>query len=536
MNNSAYYRLQCAFTTTRRDEAPLVKRAEMDRHRERVARWRERVKTSQDALDAWLAEQKKPHTAALRNAKIDALAIGETEKAILRRQPDSDAGKRLAQKHKALAISDGDCRRVFSERSPELRASARPTAPGDRPYGRSWGLRPFEPLAHASGHDFKRARLVSAARIDTIEVPTYPQPFFTLVPTSSEEAHMDNSGGSDPDFQNDESMSLSGRSGKPSQERSPGMFGRLVRRLRRILLLWLVISIPGVYLVYMLIEPTYDASSILRIEPSPDLFGPTAKGIAPDFGQYLETQRTLILSNRVLEPAIAYLTRLPSYPRSFAVIRDSADPKVEVHKQLRVDVIPGTFLIQVSFSSPNAIEAAEVVNQVVFAFEQQNKEFNVGTNAAFRTNYKIYLNKLNGDISDKQNVIITLAKGLERQASKSTERGNKPRAEEGDVARATSRVDELMITFIKEELTSLYSMKDSVRRKLEQLIFESQEGAPRVEVVDAAPASKTPQSDSRSLWMMVLPPVVLFMLLGFFLVLDARPQARPAATRDQDLL
>jgi hypothetical protein len=51
----------------------------------------------------------------LRNAKIDALAIGETDKAILRRQPDSDAGKRLARKHKALAISDDDYRCAFSD-------------------------------------------------------------------------------------------------------------------------------------------------------------------------------------------------------------------------------------------------------------------------------------------------------------------------------------------------------------------------------------------------------------------------------------
>jgi hypothetical protein len=133
------------------------------------------------------------------------------------------------------------------------------------------------------------------------------------------------------------------------------------------------------------------------------------------------------------------------------------------------------------------------------------------------------LQRLDRVIKDKQAEVIALAERLERQASKSIGRVDKLRAEEGDIARPTSRVDELKITFIKEELTSLYSMKDSVRRKVEQFRFESQKGAARVEVVDAAAASKTPQSDSRSLWMRVLPTVVLFMLLGFFLVLDTRP-------------
>ena len=89
------------------------------------------------------------------------------------------------------------------------------------------------------------------------------------------------------------------------------------------------------------------------------------------------------------------------------------------------------------------------------------------------------------------------------------------------------------MSFIRDELTSLNELRNSVKRKLEQLHFESRnEGAPRVEVVDVAAASKTPQSDSRTLWMMVLPPAVLFIVLGFFLVLDARPLRRPAATRD----
>jgi hypothetical protein len=111
-----YYRLQCALTTTRREEALLVTRAEAARYREQEARWKERLNAARDALKEWLAVQKEPHTAALRSAKIDALSIGDEEKALLREQPDSEAAKQLARRHeKALAISDDEYRRTFSD-------------------------------------------------------------------------------------------------------------------------------------------------------------------------------------------------------------------------------------------------------------------------------------------------------------------------------------------------------------------------------------------------------------------------------------
>ncbi len=344
---------------------------------------------------------------------------------------------------------------------------------------------------------------------------------------------MGTSGGFDPDFQYDESKSPPGHSGKPSQVGSPGIIGRLVRRLPRILLLWLAISIPATYLVHWLIEPMYESSCTIRIEPSPDLFGPSAKGDTSEgFGQYLETQRALILSNRVLEPAMAYVTRLPRYPKSFPIVKDAADPMAEVRKRLEVNVIPGTFLIQVTFNSPSAIEAAEVVNQVVSAFEQQNKEFSVGMNGVLRTNFESYLKKLSEDIREKQDQMLALAEGIDHRASRSSEKAEKPRTEEAGVSHSQTRADELKISFVRDELASLHSMRDSVIRKLEQLNFESQKGAPRVEVVDPASASKTPQSHLRTRWMMMLSPAVLVILIGFFLVFDARYQTRRPAAKD----
>jgi hypothetical protein len=110
-----YYRLQCAFTTTARDNVLLTTRAEAAAYRKRDAEWSALYKASQQKLKEWLDEQKKPHEAALRNAKIDALPISDAEKKLLKEQPDSEAAKKLAKKHeKALAISDADYRSVFT--------------------------------------------------------------------------------------------------------------------------------------------------------------------------------------------------------------------------------------------------------------------------------------------------------------------------------------------------------------------------------------------------------------------------------------
>jgi hypothetical protein len=110
-----YYRLQCAFTTTARENVLLTTRAEAASYREREAQWSARHKAAQNKLSDWLEEQKKPHESRLRDTKIDALPIKDNEKKLLKKQPTSEAAKRLARKHeKALALSEDDYRRIFT--------------------------------------------------------------------------------------------------------------------------------------------------------------------------------------------------------------------------------------------------------------------------------------------------------------------------------------------------------------------------------------------------------------------------------------
>jgi hypothetical protein len=111
-----YYRLQCAFTTTARANVLLTTRAEAARYRAREAEWDRRRLAARRELSAWLDEQKRPHAASLRGAKIDALAVGDAEKKLLKEQPASEAAQKLAKRYeKALALSDDDYRRVFTD-------------------------------------------------------------------------------------------------------------------------------------------------------------------------------------------------------------------------------------------------------------------------------------------------------------------------------------------------------------------------------------------------------------------------------------
>ena len=66
----------------------------------------------------------------------------------------------------------------------------------------------------------------------------------------------------------------------PALQINPRVILRVLgRHWWRILALWLVVSAPLAFLIYMVIQPTYEAVSLLRIEPAtPDVFGPLNRG------------------------------------------------------------------------------------------------------------------------------------------------------------------------------------------------------------------------------------------------------------------
>lgn len=111
-----YYRLQCAFTTTVRENVLLATRNQVADFREADKQWRAKLLTAQKQRDDWFhVQQQKLQTKAL-SRRIDALSISEEEKKLLREQPESAGAKKLAKDHeKALKISDSEYVKAFDD-------------------------------------------------------------------------------------------------------------------------------------------------------------------------------------------------------------------------------------------------------------------------------------------------------------------------------------------------------------------------------------------------------------------------------------
>jgi uncharacterized protein DUF1553/uncharacterized protein DUF1549 len=111
-----YYRLLTAFNSGDRAEVPLGPRAEVAKRREAEQAWKQQVDTARKELDDWLAAQKRPLTAQLQRARIEALPVSTAEKTLLAGSPNDPAAQQLSRKYaRQLKIEDADYRPLFSE-------------------------------------------------------------------------------------------------------------------------------------------------------------------------------------------------------------------------------------------------------------------------------------------------------------------------------------------------------------------------------------------------------------------------------------
>jgi polysaccharide biosynthesis transport protein len=152
----------------------------------------------------------------------------------------------------------------------------------------------------------------------------------------------------------------------------------LIRHWWRILALWLVVSAPTFFLIYFFIQPTYEAASLLRIEPAqPEIFGSLRDrdGGGTKDATYLQTQVRLITSEKVLNPAVAdaLVVHLPT-------IKKSEDPKSDLRKALEVEIVKDTNLIRVALELPNPDEAVTIVKSVVQSYLSQNTDYSRSAN------------------------------------------------------------------------------------------------------------------------------------------------------------
>jgi succinoglycan biosynthesis transport protein ExoP len=197
------------------------------------------------------------------------------------------------------------------------------------------------------------------------------------------------------------SRDLAVASPAPSQVTPRIILRGLGRHWWRIMLSWLVLSAPLAYLIYAMVEPTFEASSLLRAEPSTiDLYNPGQRGTSSlgEVRPYLETQVRLLVSDRVLDAAIAKpeISKRP-------LIALSKDPKASLRQDMRVDIVGrNTYLIEVALTSRDPEEAAAIVNAVVAAYLDQHNSYQQTTNRTLKLHLENELDKLGKQIQVKQ--------------------------------------------------------------------------------------------------------------------------------------
>jgi uncharacterized protein involved in exopolysaccharide biosynthesis len=192
----------------------------------------------------------------------------------------------------------------------------------------------------------------------------------------------------------------------PTQVGSRSILRRLAGHWRGILLLWLVLAAPAAYLIYTLVEPTYEAFSLLQVQPTqPDLFGPAFNY---DMNQlvaqpYLETQVQLIGSDKVLDSAISRpASSTTPMIASLPMIALSKDPKVQLRKEMVVEVVKNTFMIRVALTSRNPQEAAAIVNAVVDSYLEQHSAYRRSANKMLKASLEEELHLLDLKIAEKK--------------------------------------------------------------------------------------------------------------------------------------
>ncbi len=198
------------------------------------------------------------------------------------------------------------------------------------------------------------------------------------------------------------------QAGAPPAQLDPRIVVRAIsRHWWQILSLWLVVSAPIAFLLYMFVKPTYVATSVIRVEPTlPDMFTPLSR----DTGEiksttYLKTQVNIITTDKVLDPAVAdvQVSNLPT-------IRKSEDPKADLRKNLVVEIVPDTNLIRVALELPDPEEAVTIVRQVVQQYMTYNVDYSRGANKDLAESLEEQLKKLGTDIKalrDKHKELLT---------------------------------------------------------------------------------------------------------------------------------
>ena len=175
----------------------------------------------------------------------------------------------------------------------------------------------------------------------------------------------------------------------------------LSRHWWRIMLFWLVVSTPLAYLIYALVEPTFEATSLLVAEPTTTkLYGRLLRGTPnmPDVKPYLLTQVQLITSNSVLDAAIS-ADPADRQPADDPLVQgpEGRAARGDARRDRRGEHLPDPG--RPGLEGPE--EAAAIVNAVVDAYIEQHNRYHLTANRSLKMNLESELDKLAKKIKAK---------------------------------------------------------------------------------------------------------------------------------------
>jgi uncharacterized protein involved in exopolysaccharide biosynthesis len=178
----------------------------------------------------------------------------------------------------------------------------------------------------------------------------------------------------------------------------------LTRHWWKILAAWAVVSTGLIYLIAIKIKPTFESYSVLRVEPARlDLYGVDLHA-SEGFGQFLQTQVELVRSPNVLDAALR-----KSEVYALSIVRSAEDPEAELQRLLQVGIVPGTYLIKVSITSPTPAEASAIIKAVVEAYLKTADEWADGMSSKQLKSLESYQDELQRQVLEKQNEWLALA-------------------------------------------------------------------------------------------------------------------------------
>jgi succinoglycan biosynthesis transport protein ExoP len=278
----------------------------------------------------------------------------------------------------------------------------------------------------------------------------------------------------------------SDQAGSPGLQINPRVLLRgLSRHWWRILALWLVVSAPIAFLISRLIQPSYEASSLVKIEPiDPQLFNGLNRG-ENQSSIYLRTEVAVLTSDKVLEPVVAnaLVGNLP-------IIKMSQDPKNDLRQKLRVGILESTNLIRIALELPNRDDAVTIVQAVVQSYFKQNTDITRRANRSLTGSLEEQVKKLSEQIEVKREALKTLYKNGKVAVLKPQDRLNVNANNDGNAIEPTiktyseNHVQQMMAGMVKTDLDLIeaQSMLDVKREVYKASQEESQQ--PR-QAVDA---------------------------------------------------